>query len=726
MKVPVYRRQLQPQGVALPRAGGLAPVAAVPAAVVAEPAPSSIGAGGGAGLAALGAGLARAGGALAQVAERRAEADRAIAAIEATAGASHELHALQAQFEEDADYATAEARFAAGAEQIRAKWRPAFGRDDRRAAVFDANFGHAAQIGTTELRRVAARRRTEAALGALAATIDLAEQEAGPARPQAAARVAAALTEARDAGLITAEKAVALQQGFTARQAETDVLRAIRTDPGAAIAALADPARYPGLDALRREQLRGSAEAAARARQAEAEALERAAKAELRAEVRTALSVLGDGQDYAGATALITRAHRAGLPEEAAAVQAARDDVGWTRDLAKLPPAAILGEAEAAQAAAAAATDPAQAARFSARAQAAVRLAERVRQGLAADPLGWAEHAGVVPATRVGAGDALDGQTLDGQNWAARRTQALAAAEARYGLAIPPLKPHEVDGLAQQLGRAESAGEQFEAVAAVALAFAEPGRRAAALDQLVAEAVLPPAAAQVLAEAADVRQRHRARRLFGELNMPPERIALAETDVKAAREDAAQAYETGLGAVRQGAYLATGDARFRELFNQEWRAVEQVTKVRAGAHDDPAASAYADLFGQRATLARDGLAFVTWPAAEADPAAVARGLAALRETGAALLAEQRPGAAPDESTVPGRMFDRALIEATRSEGVWVNWGDGRTFALIIPGAGRPVANPDGTPWRVTLDAVLQAAAALIRSETPARMRYGGP
>lgn len=704
MRVPVYRRQLQPQGVALPRAGGLAPVAAVPAAVVAEPAPSSIGAGGG--LAALGAGLARAGGALAAVAERRAEADRAIAAIEATAGASHELHALQAQFEEDADYATAEARFAAGAEQIRAKWRPAFGRDDRRAAVFDANFGHAAQIGTTELRRVAARRRTEAALGALATTISQAEQDAGPAREQAAARVAAALTEARDAGLITAEKAVALQQGFTARQAETDVLRAIRTDPGAAIAALADPARYPGLDALRREQLRGSAEAAARARQAEAEALERAAKAELRAEVRTALGVLGAGQDYAGATALITRAHRAGLPEEAAAVQAARDDVGWTRSLSALPPAAILGEAEAAQAAAAAATDPAQAARFSARAQAAVRLAERVRQGLAADPLGWAEHARVVTPSGVG----------DGEDWAARRTQALAAAEAHYGLAIPPLKPHEVDGLAQQLGRAESAGKQFEAVAAVALAFAEPGRRAAALDQLVAEKVVAPTAAQVLAEAADPRQRTRARRLFGELAMPPERIALAETDVKAAREDAAQAYETGLGAVRQGAYLATGDAKYRELFNQEWRAVEQVTKVRAGAHDDPAASAYADLFGQRAMLARDGLAFVTWPAAEADPAAVARGLAALRETGAALLAELRPPGesldeAPGSSTVPGRMFDRALIEATRREGVWVNWGDGRTFALIIPGAGRPVANPDGTPWRVTLDAVLAAGAA---------------
>ncbi len=243
-------------------------------------------------------------------------------------------------------------------------------------------------------------------------------------------------------------------------------------DPSAAIAALGrgdyDAALSPGaknslLNGAQAELKRRQQEAEQRRRQAEAD--HRALVADLRVEAASAETALRLGVDYAGLDTLIAKADRI-EPKIAAGLRDAHADLGWQQGLTRISPEAQRAEVGRVRAAAEAEENPAVAATLAARAERGERLIAHTEKALRADPLGYAETAGVSQPGNLLA-DLADAGNDEVAIKAAldTRARAVAGVGERYGVKVPFLRPQEIDSL----GATFDAGDAAQRTAALAV-----------------------------------------------------------------------------------------------------------------------------------------------------------------------------------------------------------------------------------------------------------------
>lgn len=235
-------------------------------------------------------GLIEAGTLLIDYADKREKAQRAIELGKATNGATRELEQLQLDLENDPDYASAEARWQAGAAAIRDKYAKGFSSDPGRAE-FAGHFDKLALGAEFQVKRAARKKLIADAEAVLDDSAELQSRRAANAtnpleRDAAVEAFAKQLGEARDAGILDPNKAGDRLRAFRSRVAETAALRDANADPEAAAARLTDPGAYADLDPKRREGLirsvQARADAVQRERIAAADRAERRADRQLR------------------------------------------------------------------------------------------------------------------------------------------------------------------------------------------------------------------------------------------------------------------------------------------------------------------------------------------------------------------------------------------------------------------------------------------------------------
>jgi len=468
------------------------------------------------------------------------------------------------------------------------------------------------------------------------------------------------------------------------------------------------------------ELRRREAEAEQRRRLAEVE--QRARVADMREEARFALQALGDGVAYAGLDDLVKRAERLD-PKTAASLQMARGNLSWTSNLLKMDPATIAGELERAQAEAAKADNPALAANLAHRVETGTAVLKRVADQVKKDSLGWAEAQGIVPRTDIlGALQAAAaeqdenarGQKIQGAVQA--RLRAVAATRERYGIDVPFLRPAEADGMVKAFEAAVSPDDKFGVLATLLHLPDEQARRTMA--QLEA-AKLPTGALHALDVArADPMRIPIARRLVAELTTPAAKVNLTEADLTTIKKEARTNYSDGVGGVLAKAYALTGNVGYEARTQADAAALEHIVKTRTtGGIEDPARSAYGDMFGHLSTVDVDRFAHVVVPAGT-DAVKLELGLTYLREIEAPrLLESERPA-----DTMAARQWEKASLQETTRAGTWVNSGSG--FVLIRPGSGKPVGGPDGRARVWTLDEILGAADKAKAEKFQRRRQWG--
>lgn len=339
---------------------------------------------------------------------------------------------------------------------------------------------------------------------------------------------------------------------------------------------------------------------------------------------------------------------------------------------------------------------------------------EKRRKALAEDPAAYV--AAALPE--------LQQAFLDGIRDPAKLGHAVKLSlelQARVGLpqdAQAPLPKAVATAIVDQVTNEERpAAERFDLLARVVAGAG--AYREAVLAQLE-ERKLPPEARLALDMAADPAQLDAARRVFGQLLTGAKGPALDAELAKQADQKALEAYAPRL-AVRQLQERVLGDGRAVARASAEAKALQHVTRVRAtgaGAvggwfSGDPAAEAFADLFGNEAYIAEEGFAAVTFPAAieKTEPGVFADGLAQLR------------------AELAGRIFGdlpplaKAQLERTLATGTWVNARGG--YVLILPGTTKPVAGADGRPLVVTTEEVLAAGRAARETQRQAGAARAG-
>ena len=456
------------------------------------------------------------------------------------------------------------------------------------------------------------------------------------------------------------------------------------------------------------ELRRREAEAEQRRRLAEAD--HRARVADLRQEAQYAMTALDGGVVYAGLPDLVRRADGVD-PKIAASLRTAHENLSWTTNLMKMDPGAITTEIERARASATAADNPALAANLAHRVDTGARVLKIVVGQLQQDSLGWAEAQGVVPRTdllgviRAASGEkdeASRAQAIQGAVQA--RTRAVAATKARYGIDVPFLRPAEADAMVRAFDAASTPDDKFGVLATLLHLPDDQARTAVA--QLEA-AKLPAKALHALDVArADPMRVPVARRLLAELTTPAAKVNLTDADEKLVRTEARTAYQGGIGRVLGKAYALTGNPGYEARVQSDVGALEHVVKTRtAGGLDDPARSAYGDLYGHLAVLDVDRFAHVVVPKG-ADTGKLELGLAYLRATEAPKLMEAER---PSNDPVAVRQWEAASLGAVAQAGTWVNAGSG--FALIRPGSGKALDGADGLPRVWTLEEIQAAADA---------------
>lgn len=695
MRVPVYQTN-----IGIPAADFAGGASAVAAAAVPE---------------GISQGLA----AVADVAELQARrlqaqenADQEIRLIEASTGATRDLTQLRAQMQDDPDYQTAPVRYKQQAEAIGGRYGATI-NDELRRSRFKAHFDGLQLAGEADVQRGAAAKRRDVAMAALNDTLEVQQAAAATAtsdaeREQAQQAAAAAITGLRNAGVLGEADAGKMWQGFRAAVADQQVLYDLNRDPYAAAQKLDSAESYPGLDPIRRERFLGQAlidvrqlearrEADARTLQAEADAQQREMKAAVRADGRRALQTIEGGREYAGLDDLIARAETFD-PDTARMLHGARLDSAWIEAFAALPPAEQQAEIRLQESEVAGTTDVETAARITARLGTAERIRQQTEEALDKDPMGWAIAHGVVEPAPLQPGDAES---------FASRGRARAAAEARYGIDVPPLTAPEAAKVVKRFNEAATADQRFDTLHEIVTGWHDEADARAAVRQL-REAKLPARAIYAIEAGRTPGREGLGRQLMRELTEPEPPEGLKFTDdfeaaADAAKAKAATAYDRGVGAVLLKAQAVRPRAALSQRYAEDLDALQIIARRRVGVADRPAESAYRDLFGGLKTLDQDRFAHLVLPA-DADIDLIANGLEVLRGQAAERLMTLAPA-----DPVQARQFTRAGPDELRRGGTWINDGDG--MVLMIPGTGEAMRGPDGKPWRVSIGEALRAGKA---------------
>jgi len=347
-----------------------------------------------------------------------------------------------------------------------------------------------------------------------------------------------------------------------------------------------------------------------------------------------------------------------------------------------------------------------------ARAAAAWRevLADRER-GMREDPAGYVTATSPILhqlEQRVIQGDAtalsplLDAvrqeQARQGVPEAAQRPISVGLAQGLVqSLMALPTDAERLPALRQMLGQVRM-DQQGDVLAALRMSrLPEPVAIAAAVAPRLGEA----AASRLLTElTTDV----------GKLGLTPELTRTVRENTASLMDDSDR-----VGGLRARQYQATGNADFLERAAQGAVRLRHVVSVRAAASQDASGSvvrgAYEDLYGSHVAMDRRGvLALVP---RGVDQAALARGLEVLRDREANRLA---PG---DSAAARG-------IRTDFSRGRWMDIGDGQ-FAYFPQGSPIWHVRPDGSPMVATTGDALGLALgnpSIGAPEPAAELRQG--
>lgn len=233
---------------------------------------------GGTALIGAGRGIAAA----AEIGEKIVQARDTVNVSNALVDANAELDRFRGDLDRDPDVAGREAKFAAKAEEVKSAAAEKLGRG---SAIDNFNIRYNQLSRTMQLQVMHAARDEELQNFRLDLTtgLDKLATQAAFARSDAERQVLQAeadktITDAVRTGRLTAVGANGLRKAFLGRVDAALAGEMVRTNPGAAIAALGDPEKFKYLDAPARVQLRAQATA-------RSESLGIQARAELRADV---------------------------------------------------------------------------------------------------------------------------------------------------------------------------------------------------------------------------------------------------------------------------------------------------------------------------------------------------------------------------------------------------------------------------------------------------------
>lgn len=337
----------------------------------------------------------------------------------------------------------------------------------------------------------------------------------------------------------------------------------------------------------------------------------------------------------------------------------------------------------------------------------ALRVRDRKVRGLSDDAL---SHGAAVHEAMVGKLQPLnfaDPAAL--QAGVTERMRQARLISEREGVAVAPFTKPELAQIAQIAQGQTSPGEQLDFLARATVELGNERAADIVLGALEENGFRGRTGhLRFVLDRWQAGDRVAARRLWGEFAVPAKDIDIESNADKALKERVGKAYDDDRGAVRVLQAAVTGDGRFSSLRGFERDAALHIARVRAtGTRATEDGGALRDLYGRQRGISERGLAAILFPAGT-DADDLEAGLRARRDG----IATQYAGLFPEG--VARLQFQRATRDAT-----WVNAGDG--YALFVPGAGRPLAGPDGRPLVLSLDQILETGRETRANE---RARIG--
>lgn len=404
-------------------------------------------------------GLQDAGSAIADFGQALAKARDQSQLVDARLKYSQQVDDLYLQYKDDADPATATARFQKAAQDAAAPLYDGLSSDDARA-TFSLDAGQLAESRRISMADLSFKRESDAAIANVDAAGEKFAKDAAyatnPAERQAAIdNYSQSVMGVADAGMMTHESAAAKVSKFQENLSLYDGRAQIDKDPEQAVKLLADPNYLPDLDPLHRVELNSAAEAQVRQNEREARADAAAARSEQnqqRAEARTnaALSIadldttVGSGLPVAQAVVdqAIADVRASGDARLANHLSSSLRSAYFATSLRGLRPVEV--EHQLAQAYDAAAKDGANPS-LAAAVTGGRKFLDTMNRQLGQDPLGWANQQGVVQIQPL----ELNGQD-SAQAWGMRIRAGNAAAQ-HYGIQPRYLTAAEGDQVKTQL-----------------------------------------------------------------------------------------------------------------------------------------------------------------------------------------------------------------------------------------------------------------------------------
>lgn len=236
---------------------------------------------------ALAESMARVSGQFAQVAAQAAQQRRADAAERGRIQVLTDLGTLRAGVEVEPDPGKVVSGWQTGVTAIQVRIAETYKDDPAVGAIVSRDLAMMAARDHVEIQRMAIKRNTEASVAQLDSTLATLSTQAAAARDPAERQTyinagEQAIAARLAGGALHADAAEKLRQGFIGRIDQAGILQLINRSPGAALAALADPTKYPNLDPVARERLFGAATSAVNTATTRGEAAERRTEAALR------------------------------------------------------------------------------------------------------------------------------------------------------------------------------------------------------------------------------------------------------------------------------------------------------------------------------------------------------------------------------------------------------------------------------------------------------------
>jgi hypothetical protein len=679
------------------------PFAQNPLAVTQAPlgaAPPRIGANDGLGVAAAVGDAARQIGALVE-AERRAQG--AAAQTRGNALYTRRLGELEVEFQgrDLRDSGEAATEFRRRATEIAAEVGESIPFPDARRAWM-ANAETILAPREVNVRRDAFERGRQARLADLTSANETHANAAALARNPVERETALALgrqaiTAAVAAGDLNPAQARQMEDRFNTSVSTARVVQMMTTNPGAALAALQDPAQTPGLDADRRASLIMQAQNRQQSMAAQAEAQLARRERAVGMELQQVNGLLSAGIVPEDRIAAIQQRARGTAFERV--LPGLIEDARQVGRFAVMPLEQQMTELRAVQA------------RVQGGTATDVDLAQQQRlTGIITAQQRDLDQNGV--GGSVGRRIFPDLPALDFTNPESVNQRVAAAQELaqRYGRPVSALTADETRNLVRQFteGPPESRLRVVQSISQIS----DPNTRAATIRALETArgdtGRMPPGTLALIADMAGRGGDGQRRALQALTDLTADVSDRVRAPAERATLNSALESAAGSGYLRvlREQFLATGDARFAAASSAELDRIKHLAEVRMSAGMDPDTAvrqAVSLLRGHRTTLEDGGRAMISWPVDAGLSAPDARrGLDALRRD--ALAAVTVPGGEA------GAGDNARRLQTAIRQGVWIN--EGNRFALVY----RSGDGSSAVVAETTLDGIQRAARGVVQRE----------